>query len=108
MGPHFSITCSKILFTMEAKVVFVLALLAVAAVFAEEVAEQTADQEGQVQFLSPFAYGYGLHYPYAYAAPAAVRVVKTAPAVPASTVKVIGARVGYPYYPYGYGYNYVY
>ena len=31
-----------------------------------------------------------------------------APAVPASTVKVIGARFGYPYYPYGYGYNYVY
>merc|ERR1712035_253830 len=85
---QFSINCSKILFTMEAKVVFVLALLAVAAVFAEEVAEQTADQEGQDQFLSPFA----------YAAPAAVRVVKTAPAVPASTVKVIGARFGYRYY----------
>lgn len=62
---------------MVLQVVFVLALLAVAAVFAEEVAEQTADQEGQDQFLSPFAYGYGLHYPYAYAAPAAVRVVKT-------------------------------
>jgi len=57
------------------QVFFVLALLAVAAVFAEEVAEQPADQEGQDQFLSPFAYGYGLHYPYV--ASPAVRVVKT-------------------------------
>merc|ERR1711874_879600 len=94
MGPQFLTDCSKILFAMESKVFFVLALLAVAAVFAEEVAEQPADQEGQDQFLSPFAYGYGLHYPYV--ASPAVRVVKTVPAVPASTVKVVGARAASP------------
>ena len=50
-----------------------MALLAVASVFAEEAAP--VDQEGQDQFLSAYAYGYGLHYPYV--APTTVQVVKT-------------------------------